>query len=80
MANFSDPYSTLKPETSSDSPSAKSKGVRFNSATTVIIQGTNVTSKGKTNHLTRPLLAIPPIAIVSHVITIHNRIKAKEIS
>jgi len=26
------PYSTLKPETNSDSPSAKSKGVRFVSA------------------------------------------------
>jgi hypothetical protein len=28
-----EPYSTLNPETSSDSPSAKSKGVRFVSAT-----------------------------------------------
>ena len=31
-ANPSLPYSTLKPETSSDSPSAKSNGVRFVSA------------------------------------------------
>jgi len=31
-AKFPPPYSTLKPETSSDSPSAKSKGVRFVSA------------------------------------------------
>lgn len=36
IANFTDPYSILNPETSSDSPSAKSKGVRFNSARTVI--------------------------------------------
>ena len=32
-ANPNLPYSTLNPETSSDSPSAKSKGVRFVSAT-----------------------------------------------
>lgn len=36
MANNPAPNSTLKPETSSDSPSAKSKGVRFVSATQVI--------------------------------------------
>ena len=33
IANPSLPYSTLNPETSWDSPSAKSKGVRFVSAT-----------------------------------------------
>lgn len=33
IANFTAPYSILNPETSSDSPSEKSKGVRFNSAT-----------------------------------------------
>lgn len=32
MANSALPYSVLNPETSSDSPSAKSKGVRFASA------------------------------------------------
>ena len=37
-ANPNLPYSTLKPDTSSDSPSAKSKGVRFVSATQEIIQ------------------------------------------
>ena len=31
-ANFTAPYSMLNPETNSDSPSAKSNGVRFNSA------------------------------------------------
>jgi len=37
IANFTDPYSMLNPETNSDSPSAKSKGVRFNSARMVMI-------------------------------------------
>lgn len=32
-AKSPDPYSTLNPETSSDSPSAKSNGLRFDSAT-----------------------------------------------
>lgn len=32
IANFVELYSTLNPDTSSDSPSEKSKGVRFNSA------------------------------------------------
>jgi hypothetical protein len=44
-ANPSLPYSTLNPETSSDSPSAKSKGVRFVSAiqdtSQIIIIGIN---------------------------------------
>jgi len=34
-ANGADPYSILKPETNSDSPSAKSKGARLVSATQV---------------------------------------------
>lgn len=34
-ANFPPPYSTLNPETSSDSPSAKSNGARFVSARSV---------------------------------------------
>jgi len=41
MANLTDPYSTLNPETNSDSPSAKSKGVRFNSATQVTAHNKN---------------------------------------
>lgn len=42
-------YSVLKPETSSDSPSAKSKGVRFVSAKAVMNQINRVigTSKAK---------------------------------
>lgn len=35
-ANMAPPYSTLNPDTSSDSPSAKSNGVRFVSARLVI--------------------------------------------
>jgi hypothetical protein len=34
--NFNPPYSTLKPDTNSDSPSAKSKGARFVSTTQLI--------------------------------------------
>lgn len=37
-ANFPPPYSTLNPETSSDSPSAKSKGARLVSAKSVTNQ------------------------------------------
>lgn len=40
-ANHPPIYSTLKPETNSDSPSAKSKGLRFVSAKHVIIQNIN---------------------------------------
>lgn len=40
MAKTPPPYSILKPETSSDSPSAKSKGARF------------VSAKADTNHST----------------------------
>jgi len=38
IANPTEPYSILKPDTNSDSPSAKSKGVRFVSATQLISQ------------------------------------------
>jgi hypothetical protein len=42
-ANSPPLYSTLNPETSSDSPSAKSNGVRFVSARLVINQNANIT-------------------------------------
>ncbi len=48
-ANFLALYSTLKPETSSDSPSAKSNGVRCSSARIEINQ---VRAKGKNNRTT----------------------------
>jgi len=38
ITNMPDPYSILKPDTNSDSPSEKSKGVRFVSAKHVINQ------------------------------------------
>jgi len=41
-ANIPPLYSTLNPETNSDSPSAKSKGVRFVSARFVMNQNTNI--------------------------------------
>jgi len=44
------PYSTLKPETSSDSPSAKSKGVRFVSAKQEINQINDKGREIKINH------------------------------
>jgi hypothetical protein len=47
-------YSTLKPDTSSDSPSAKSKGVRFVSATQLINQIIN--STGANNKTGMPAL------------------------
>jgi len=43
-ANNPPPNSTLKPETNSDSPSAKSKGARLVSAT-VLVNHTNLTGK-----------------------------------
>ena len=48
IANFTEPYSILNPDTSSDSPSAKSKGVRFNSAVQLMTQGRNNKSAGAT--------------------------------
>lgn len=42
-ANIPPAYSTLNPDTSSDSPSAKSNGVRFVSAKLVINQNINIT-------------------------------------
>lgn len=45
-ANLKPPYSTLKPDTSSDSPSAKSKGARLVSA---IEANKKTTATGKQN-------------------------------
>ena len=47
MANFIAPYSILNPETSSDSPSEKSNGVRFNSATILTNQVNKIGRKKK---------------------------------
>lgn len=45
-ANGPEAYSTLKPDTSSDSPSTKSKGVRFVSA---IVDTTHIIQRGHVN-------------------------------
>jgi hypothetical protein len=80
IANLSEPYSTLNPDTSSDSPSAKSKGARFNSAIIVINQGLIKILIGKIK-LDICLFKVNSIRlIVSHVIAKDKIIKASEIS
>lgn len=49
-ANIPPLYSTLNPDTSSDSPSAKSNGVRFVSAKLVINQKMNIIDSIKAGH------------------------------
>jgi len=46
-ANNPPPYSILKPETSSDSPSAKSNGARLVSATELVNQTTIIGKRSK---------------------------------
>ena len=50
ITNPPPPYSTLKPDTSSDSPSTKSKGARFVSATVEINHITNTGNKITAGH------------------------------
>lgn len=50
-ANHPPIYSTLKPETNSDSPSAKSKGLRFTSARHLIIHMKNKIIFPHKNHI-----------------------------
>ena len=50
IANLPDPYSILKPDTSSDSPSEKSKGVRLVSAKHEINQNTVITGQTTSIH------------------------------
>lgn len=52
-AKFPPPYSTLNPETSSDSPSAKSNGVRFVSARIDTNQHENSGGARNRDHLNR---------------------------
>lgn len=49
-ANRPPPYSMLKPETISDSPSAKSKGVRLDSAIHIVTHVNNNGKLKKQNH------------------------------
>lgn len=48
---FIEVYSTLKPATSSDSPSVRSKGVRFVSANLEIMNIVNTGNKGINSHI-----------------------------
>jgi len=67
-------YSTLNPETSSDSPSAKSNGVRFVSAKLVI---NHITAKGLTISIIHDIefSEIRDISIWLHIIKALSRIK-----
>lgn len=65
-------YSTLKPETSSDSPSAKSKGVRLVSARLVINQ---IVAKGININLTHDTIVIFVKSIVISIIRALSKIK-----
>lgn len=50
-ANHPPMYSTLKPDTNSDSPSAKSKGLRLTSAKHLVIHKKNITIFPHKNHI-----------------------------
>ena len=65
-ANPPPPYSILNPDTSSDSPSAKSNGVRFVSATQATTQNTSmgaISTRGATSWLI--LAHLPSLLLVS---------------
>src|SRR5690606_23636425 len=49
-----EPYSTMKPATSSDSASTRSKGGRFVSASAEMKKITNIGNSGSQNQLNRP--------------------------
>src|ERR1700739_3172667 len=51
-----EPYSTMKPPTSSDSASTRSNGGRLVSASAEMKKITNIGSSGSQNHLRRPTL------------------------
>jgi len=80
MANFSEPYSILNPDTNSDSPSAKSNGVRLSSATTVISQIPAIIIAGSKYPTICPLTKNLINDILFHIRAILKRIKANEIS
>jgi len=75
-ANPAEPYSILKPDTSSDSPSAKSKGARLVSATQVTNQ---IKETGSIRRLNQIFSCISPISKKLNLPTKNNgkrRIKA----
>jgi len=80
IANLIDPYSILKPETNSDSPSAKSKGVRFNSARTVKSQRINTKLLKNITAVKKVGLLIPDIFVVKEGRNRDTKMKERLIS
>jgi len=78
-ANIPPLYSTLKPDTSSDSPSAKSNGVRLVSAKLVINQNTNITMIINNGHVIK-LVDIRDISIFLIIINVESKISDIETS
>ena len=79
-ANLKPPYSTLNPDTSSDSPSAKSKGARLVSTTAATKKTTNKgdINKKKTKTFWNPYKSINLKDLIKK--TTDTKIKAKTIS
>lgn len=67
IAKPPEPYSTLNPETSSDSPSAKSKGERLVSARHVISHIINRIGNAKTNPYSATHFNPMPLLIIKGV-------------
>lgn len=78
-ANIPALYSILNPDTSSDSPSAKSKGVRFVSAKFVTNQKINITEMRMHGHDIR-FVDIRLISIDLWIMRAHNKISDMETS
>ena len=64
-AKLAPPYSTLKPDTSSDSPSTRSKGVRFVSARRVTNQHTNKAGTRNNDQLIRSNKGVLKLYLIS---------------
>ena len=78
-ANIPPLYSTLNPDTSSDSPSAKSNGVRLVSAKLVINQNMNIVIIISIGHL-NIFTPINDISIILCIINVEIRIRDIETS
>jgi len=66
-AKFPPPYSTLNPDTSSDSPSAKSKGVRFVSARIETNQQANNGGARNSDHLIRSKRGVVKLYVIKRM-------------
>lgn len=65
-AKFPPPYSTLKPETNSDSPSAKSNGVRFVSARIEVNQQAKRGGASRADQVTRSKIGVVKLYLISN--------------